>query len=390
MQASNAFGHTTVWNPVSYLNGIGNYNGNVSSPTGTVGNPNYVQAVLGQTQYSNILNGSQSPSGAKAVSINNALPCDAGEPSANLQSWPFKVYGPLGIRIDNPKVDKVYFPGQNNTALIKSLTSFKSGMTMSVSYIQALLKKYQNAPLPSITSTAFTNSGGKGHGSYTTTSPNAYAAIDQTALLDKTIAAWYSNEIPPPQTDGNNLSDTVNQVKKLYSECITCTGQSVPTTNGAVNAQATNTKISQINFIWPVTHPYHIESPFGPRVIKGGYENHKGVDLYSTIPNNVNVLAAASGTVQTVVKTPVDGYAIVIDHGGGNFSLCLDTSSPQVNQGQQVAQGQLIGMLGHPSGATGLHVHFQINVNSSGWSGGASGGMTGTAINPQLPPVNIA
>jgi murein DD-endopeptidase MepM/ murein hydrolase activator NlpD len=56
------------------------------------------------------------------------------------------------------------------------------------------------------------------------------------------------------------------------------------------------------------------------------------------------------------------GNHVVIDHGGGEFSMVahMMAGSVLVAQGQQVAQGQPIGRLGNSGDTNGPHVHYQL------------------------------
>jgi murein DD-endopeptidase MepM/ murein hydrolase activator NlpD len=54
-----------------------------------------------------------------------------------------------------------------------------------------------------------------------------------------------------------------------------------------------------------------------------------------------------------------------VDHGDGTTTLYAHLSEIKVVQGQQVAQGQLLGYGGSTGYATGNHLHFEIHVGDS-------------------------
>ena len=56
------------------------------------------------------------------------------------------------------------------------------------------------------------------------------------------------------------------------------------------------------------------------------------------------------------------GNVIVIDHGNGEYSMIahLQHGSVQVKLGQRVAQGQVIGKLGHSGDTDTPHLHYQL------------------------------
>ena len=111
--------------------------------------------------------------------------------------------------------------------------------------------------------------------------------------------------------------------------------------------------------IWPVNGP--ITSGYGPRNIGNGYEFHPGVDI--GVPTGTPIRAAASGTV--TIAGPTGGYGnyTCIDHGGG-LSTCYGHQERfLVSVGQQVAQGQIIGLSDCTGYCFGPHVHFEVRIN---------------------------
>ena len=113
--------------------------------------------------------------------------------------------------------------------------------------------------------------------------------------------------------------------------------------------------------IWPVNGP--ITSPYGPRNINGHYEFHPGVDI--GVPTGTPIRAAAAGSV--TIAGPEGGYGnyTCIDHGGG-LSTCYGHQERfLVSVGQQVAQGQIIGLSDCTGYCFGPHVHFEVRINGA-------------------------
>jgi murein DD-endopeptidase MepM/ murein hydrolase activator NlpD len=111
--------------------------------------------------------------------------------------------------------------------------------------------------------------------------------------------------------------------------------------------------------IWPVNGP--ITSGYGGRNIGNGYEFHPGVDI--GVPTGTSIRAAAAGTV--TIAGPTGGYGnyTCIDHGGG-LSTCYGHQERfLVSVGQQVAQGQIIGLSDCTGYCFGPHVHFEVRIN---------------------------
>ncbi len=88
---------------------------------------------------------------------------------------------------------------------------------------------------------------------------------------------------------------------------------------------------------------------------------HRGVDIGA--PEGTPVLAAADGIVALADDSfLLHGQTIVLDHGQGVASLYLHLSGIEVSPGERVAQGQVIGRVGHTGVATGPHLHFAVYV----------------------------
>jgi murein DD-endopeptidase MepM/ murein hydrolase activator NlpD len=111
--------------------------------------------------------------------------------------------------------------------------------------------------------------------------------------------------------------------------------------------------------IWPVNGP--ITSGYGWRNIGAGSEFHPGVDI--GVPTGTPIRAAAAGTVS--IAGPEGGYGnyTCLDHGGG-LSTCYGHQEQfMVSVGQQVAQGQIIGLSDCTGRCFGPHVHFEVRIN---------------------------
>ena len=82
-------------------------------------------------------------------------------------------------------------------------------------------------------------------------------------------------------------------------------------------------------------------------------------------PRRARPSAGADGTVVKAGVLGGYGNATVIDHGNGLATLYGHQSRILVHEGEQVQQGEVIGLVGHTGFATGPHLHFEVRVNGT-------------------------
>jgi murein DD-endopeptidase MepM/ murein hydrolase activator NlpD len=123
---------------------------------------------------------------------------------------------------------------------------------------------------------------------------------------------------------------------------------------------------TKYRFIWPEPKAV-ISQGFGPSKLVleppyGGFPHfHTGIDLVE--PFGSPVYAADDGIV-ALVGTSSSGYGryVVIAHSGGLDTLYGHLSTSLVKVGQQVIQGQTIGLEGSTGNSTGPHLHFELRI----------------------------
>lgn len=114
----------------------------------------------------------------------------------------------------------------------------------------------------------------------------------------------------------------------------------------------------------PLSFSARVTSKFGTRIhpIKRIRRQHNGVDY--ACPVGTPVHAVASGVV---IKRGWDagggGNRIWIKHAQGYESAYLHLSRFAVQQGQRVAQGQVIGYSGNTGASTGPHLDYRLRKN---------------------------
>lgn len=104
------------------------------------------------------------------------------------------------------------------------------------------------------------------------------------------------------------------------------------------------------SFVWPASG----------RITQGYSFYHKAIDIANG--GGGPILAADSGTVVVAGWPDNSGYGnrVMIDHGNGYVTLYAHMSVIQVQPGQRVSRGNVVGQMGSTGRSTGTHLHFEI------------------------------
>lgn len=107
-------------------------------------------------------------------------------------------------------------------------------------------------------------------------------------------------------------------------------------------------------------------SPFGfRREFNGQARNpHNGLDIAA--PTGTPILAALPGRVVAQADYFFNGKTVVLDHGLGFTSLyCHMSQFTDLQIGDRVEAGQVIGYVGSTGRSTGPHLHWTISLNGA-------------------------
>ncbi len=85
---------------------------------------------------------------------------------------------------------------------------------------------------------------------------------------------------------------------------------------------------------------------------------HKGIDIAA--PIGTKILSPSSGRITLVDDMFFTGKTIILDHGMGLISIFAHLENINVNVGDFVNTGQVIGSVGMTGRATGPHLHWGV------------------------------
>ncbi|MDO4438735.1 MAG: peptidoglycan DD-metalloendopeptidase family protein [Eubacteriales bacterium] len=123
--------------------------------------------------------------------------------------------------------------------------------------------------------------------------------------------------------------------------------------------------LGDISFIWPLPSSSRITSKFGDREspTEGASSNHKGVDIGA--PKGSPIIAAAAGDVVIATYSASAGNYVMINHGGGVYTVYMHMNSISCKVGDSIEKGGSVGTVGSTGYSTGPHLHFGIRNNGT-------------------------
>ncbi|PQL90928.1 M23 family metallopeptidase [Apibacter sp. wkB309] len=103
-----------------------------------------------------------------------------------------------------------------------------------------------------------------------------------------------------------------------------------------------------------------ISSKYGSRKhpILHTIKHHTGIDIPA--PIGTPVYAVLSGFIEVKTYDNINGNYIKINHQNGYITAYCHLSKFNVNKGQFVERGQIIGYVGNTGRATGPHLHYEV------------------------------
>lgn len=108
-----------------------------------------------------------------------------------------------------------------------------------------------------------------------------------------------------------------------------------------------------VHFIRPTARGYMSQS---------AANGHNAVDIAGC--GGDPIVASAAGIVTSACWHEGYGNCVFIDHGNGVMTVYGHMEEITVTEGQKVAQGEQIGIVGSTGRSTGPHVHFEIRANN--------------------------
>lgn len=109
--------------------------------------------------------------------------------------------------------------------------------------------------------------------------------------------------------------------------------------------------------------PHTVSSVFGKRRVLNGIPKspHSGTDFRS--PAGTLVVSPARGKVVLATELYYTGQTVIVDHGGGLYSLMAHLNEALVKVGDEVDRGSPLGRVGSTGRSTGPHLHWTVKLH---------------------------
>jgi len=108
-----------------------------------------------------------------------------------------------------------------------------------------------------------------------------------------------------------------------------------------------------------------LSGAFGVRRIINGQTKspHSGIDLRAD--EGTPVVACNGGRIALVDEFFFSGKSVILDHGGGLYSMYFHLSEIGVSEGDRVHTGDLLGRVGSTGRSTGPHLHWGMIIRGA-------------------------
>lgn len=133
--------------------------------------------------------------------------------------------------------------------------------------------------------------------------------------------------------------------------------------NDIYNSFTQSNRDSFPNFIRPTAGKF--SNSFGRKRFFNGEERapHSGLDIPA--PVGQKVVAPADGVVVGTGNYFFNGNTVLIDHDQGLISMFCHLSKINVEKGQRIQQGEILGLVGKTGRVTGPHLHWGMSLNNA-------------------------
>ena len=160
---------------------------------------------------------------------------------------------------------------------------------------------------------------------------------------------------------------TLREVENLRQLSTFLTSATMPIREIGTLLNAQSALLTEIPSMWPLRGGVgRITMSFGENInpFTGQYYIHRGIDI-SNYRQGDPIVATADGQV-VGVEYDMNGFGnnVTIRHSHGFFTRYAHMQRFNVQIGQRVQQGEIIGWVGNTGLSTGPHLHYEVHLGS--------------------------
>ena len=160
---------------------------------------------------------------------------------------------------------------------------------------------------------------------------------------------------------------TLREVENLRQLSTFLTSATMPIREIGTLLNAQSALLTEIPSIWPIQDGLgRITMAFGENInpFTGQYYIHRGIDI-SNYRQGDPIVATADGQV-VGVEFDMNGFGnnVTIRHSHGFFTRYAHMQRFNVQIGQRIQQGEIIGWVGNTGLSTGPHLHYEVHLGS--------------------------
>jgi murein DD-endopeptidase MepM/ murein hydrolase activator NlpD len=171
-----------------------------------------------------------------------------------------------------------------------------------------------------------------------------------------------ANNLKVVQQQAKRAEDKVERLKKAEAEMLTLLAtmeearkKAATSRAPAVRAAAASSSVKTSDYgklDWPVD---------GSLVYTFGKDHWKGIGIAA--PAGTPVKTVSGGKVTVSRRLDTYGLTVIVDHGGGDYTVYASLKDASVKEGETIAKGDVIGTTGVSDPDMPAHLHFEIRTS---------------------------
>ena len=197
----------------------------------------------------------------------------------------------------------------------------------------------------------------------------AKAGVEQEQSNMEALIDQKNRDITAYESDISNKEQAI----KEYKQSIADQDAEIAALEAAITAEkkkileASGTVLTYDGgtFKFPLASYTRISDDYGNRIhpTLGIEQFHNGVDFAA--PKGTAIYAAYDGQVVAATYSNTMGNYVMIDHGGGLYTIYMHASALYVSKDDVVVRGETIAAVGSTGRSTGNHLHFSVRKDGA-------------------------